>query len=569
MPIRAGFLGEKGHVLNEAGQATARMIRKLEQKHLDLDALVNQIRNDALTRIRATASISVRKDSGSVDVGTEPRLNFVAGSGIAQTVTDVPADFEVKITTAVNAGFGLEFAANALVVDDDAAHVWTVEQRFNGGIDMGTSGRFDSNVADAAAASSFLFRPTVAQTSGTDRYIFRVDDSSSNARVVCKADGTWEFGGTAGSGGYINVSATLSASFGINFLPTCSGAGTTFNGVTNAVVAGYFSGRRSNAATARALIGGAFDTAYNNPGAVTETDSWGGWFRAFVSATDATSTYVCTAAGGWKTWGIANLKNFGTITNWYGGYVSNSKDSAMASGQAITNAYGLYLEEQTRGGTINNEVFLVGAGGIWFRDQDIHIESNADGYLDSYADIDIRDNVKGLAGSCVSNAFKKTADTTVANTVTETSLVGTGTGTVTLPANFLIIGRTIRVHAAGYYSDAAAPGTINFRVRLGGISGTVILNTTALTPAGTVSNQLWEMDAYFTCRTTGATGTIYAQGHVTLHDTTAASRVYEMVNTATSTIDTTAAQAVTPSLQWGTADAANTLTCTNLTVEWL
>jgi hypothetical protein len=44
--------------------------------------------------------------------------------------------------------------------------------------------------------------------------------------------------------------------------------------------------------------------------------------------------------------------------------------------------------------------------------------------------------------------FAATADKTVANTTTETSLVGTGVGTLTLPANCLTAGRSVRVTTA-------------------------------------------------------------------------------------------------------------------------
>lgn len=265
-------------------------------------------------------------------------------------------------------------------------HTFSVESIHNGGIDLGTSGRFDSNVADAAAASSFLFRPTLAQTSGTDRFIFRVDDSSSNTAFVVKANGTSEFNGNNTTGGLINVGGSNAASFGINFVPNATGAGGTVNGVTNTVIGGYFSARRTNAGTSRSLVGGYFDTIYSNPGAVTETNNWGGWFRAFSSAASANSSYVCTEAGGFKVWGSFTLKNFGTVTNWYGGYLSNSCSATLLPNHVITNAYGLYLEEQTRGATINNGIFLANATAgrklICMRDQNAWIGSDAAARID-------------------------------------------------------------------------------------------------------------------------------------------------------------------------------------------
>jgi hypothetical protein len=82
---------------------------------------------------------------------------------------------------------------------------------------------------------------------------------------------------------------------------------------------------------------------------------------------------------------LANATLTGTITNSYNFYgTAHTKSSGTC-----TNAYGLYLEAQTIGGTINNELFIASDGGIWFRDQEIYINSNDEGHLDLNADISI------------------------------------------------------------------------------------------------------------------------------------------------------------------------------------
>ena len=155
--------------------------------------------------------------------------------------------------------------------------------------------------------------------------------------------------------------------------------------------------------------------------------------------------------------------------------------------------------------------------------------------------------------------FTQTADVTVANTAAETPLNGTGVGSLALPVNFLQIGKTVRVRARGYISDT---GTPNFTAKIK-FGSTVIMSTGTVAFAGTISNNQWVIEGVITCRTTGASGTVAAQGSF-----------YEdpdnrrgMTNTATVTVDTTATQAITVTFQWGAADPANTITCTNLTVD--
>lgn len=166
--------------------------------------------------------------------------------------------------------------------------------------------------------------------------------------------------------------------------------------------------------------------------------------------------------------------------------------------------------------------------------------------------------------------YTTTASTTVANTVTETTLVGSGVGTDTLPTNFLVAGKTVRVSAWGVYSTTGTP-TLRYRVRMGGIAGTVVLDTAAQTTASGVTNRGWRVDGLITCRTTGAGGTVFGQGSSTVSSAAfaAASGTWDMENTATTAIDTTAAQQVVLSAEWGTASASNTITCSNFMVEVL
>lgn len=158
--------------------------------------------------------------------------------------------------------------------------------------------------------------------------------------------------------------------------------------------------------------------------------------------------------------------------------------------------------------------------------------------------------------------FSQTQSVTVANTVTETDLTGTGVGSLTVPLSMLgVIGKTLKFTGWGYYSAAAAP-TIRIRLYLG---STVLLDTTAVTSSNG-TNDMWNLRGMVTVLTIGATGTVNAQGFYKEDGTFSE---FPMVNTSTVTIDTTTSQALSLTAQWGTAAAANTITMTNFTVELL
>lgn len=161
--------------------------------------------------------------------------------------------------------------------------------------------------------------------------------------------------------------------------------------------------------------------------------------------------------------------------------------------------------------------------------------------------------------------FTQTATVTVQNSVVATTLIGTGVGTDTLPADFLTIGKTIRVTARGYYSTT---GTPNLRFRV--LFGATVLGTTGnqATPSG-ASNLFWEVSSIITCRTTGATGTTQSQGYANVNTSATAGQRWDMVETATDTVDTTATQQLIVEVLWGTASASNSIKCTNVIMEAL
>jgi hypothetical protein len=168
--------------------------------------------------------------------------------------------------------------------------------------------------------------------------------------------------------------------------------------------------------------------------------------------------------------------------------------------------------------------------------------------------------VDGMAQAQPGVMFTQTAGVTVANTAVETTLLGGGVGTLTLPVNSLVIGKTIRIRAAGKVSTTGTP-TLLFNLKLG---ATVIVTTGAVATGSGLANAGWNLDLVMTCRTTGGTGTVIADG--TANVSTA---VEPLVSTATTTIDTTATQAISVTATWGTAAAGNTITCDAFSIEVL
>jgi len=152
--------------------------------------------------------------------------------------------------------------------------------------------------------------------------------------------------------------------------------------------------------------------------------------------------------------------------------------------------------------------------------------------------------------------FLQTADKTISNTTTETSMFGTGSGTITLPANFFNAGKSIRFRLRGHISNTGTPN-IEVKAKLG---STELITTTAKSTASGLSNNYFVVEVVISCRTTGASGTIVAAGSLDYDSGSNKSESFGMVKTTTTTINTTTSQALDCTLTWGTANVLNTIT---------
>jgi hypothetical protein len=179
------------------------------------------------------------------------------------------------------------------------------------------------------------------------------------------------------------------------------------------------------------------------------------------------------------------------------------------------------------------------------------------------------------AAKAVGALYVATASVTINSNATAT-LVGSGVGSLTLPAGFFVAGRAVRVRAWGYYTTTGTPSNVTFAVLLG--------STTVAATNGGSSGQLnnnitaapWSVDCDIACRSVGASGTVFAIGAVTLASASGAGfRTSNTVTSilangstpATATVDTTGSLAV--DLQLTDAGANTTVVCTNFTLEQL
>lgn len=156
--------------------------------------------------------------------------------------------------------------------------------------------------------------------------------------------------------------------------------------------------------------------------------------------------------------------------------------------------------------------------------------------------------------------YLNTASATIANTTTETTLIPTGNGSLVIPANQMAPGTFVRITIRGeFITDAIAP-TLQFKVKLIAGSTVIIGNTGANTTPIAGAARVFEVSLLFVTSTIGVTGTVYSKGYAIIGLTATTNALWNMTTTATPmVVDSTVDNTIDVTVQWGTANANNSL----------
>lgn len=244
-----------------------------------------------------------------------------------------------------------------------------------------------------------------------------------------------------------------------------------------------------------------------------------------------------------------------SITNWYSG---NGKTNAAAASYTING---------TGGSGSNNagaDLLLAGGKGTGTAAQGVVGVK----YPLTAASGSTLQSLSSDVFPVMTNMFTQTANgTDVTNTTTETNILGTGVGTLTIPAGFLIVGRTIRITTQGFFATGTSQ-TITVNTKFGSVE---VCSSGLRSMVDTLTTH-FKINVVITCRTVGATGTVFATGTFETGEGGNV-RISPLFNNSaaptTATVDTTASNAITINADWDAADASNHIQAFNTVVEVL
>lgn len=197
----------------------------------------------------------------------------------------------------------------------------------------------------------------------------------------------------------------------------------------------------------------------------------------------------------------------------------------------------------------------------------ITLDRNPDFATGSSQGIIVADTAGTLSKSADLTAlgiFAQTSTVTVANSVAVTTLLGTLTGSSTLPANFFGVGKTIIIYVAGTINTTGSP-TCTVDVTIGGVS----MGSLVFTHTNAVTTGYFNARFVLTCRTTGASGTIQAEGIGTWNPGTSSALSFFSNSATSAAVNTTGTLAINVRAQWSAANASNSIVASVATAHYL
>ena len=150
--------------------------------------------------------------------------------------------------------------------------------------------------------------------------------------------------------------------------------------------------------------------------------------------------------------------------------------------------------------------------------------------------------------------FSQTGSSTpVSGTTVETSIIGSGAGTLSVPINGFRVGDSFNGKLNGHISCVGS-AEIQIRVK----ANSVLLGDTGVIALDTSSNKHWQLDLNFTIRSIGSVGSIVSYGSFGYIKNSGLN--FEGSNFVTITpLDTTILNTIDITVEWNTNNSGNSI----------
>lgn len=156
--------------------------------------------------------------------------------------------------------------------------------------------------------------------------------------------------------------------------------------------------------------------------------------------------------------------------------------------------------------------------------------------------------------------YAQTVQSATINTAPEQSIIGTGVGGLSIPANVFKVGDSFHGKLGGLLNATGGGGRSEIIVKVK--AGATILATTGIFDLDTATNQGWELELDFTLATIGAAGSICTNGNFAYtKDNNRA--VYGYIFQDVQTIDTTVSNTLDITVEWNVINGGDDIYSAN------
>lgn len=173
----------------------------------------------------------------------------------------------------------------------------------------------------------------------------------------------------------------------------------------------------------------------------------------------------------------------------------------------------------------------------------------------------------------VSNAYTPRlcfASTGPSSAITDSTAETVFDQVCTLPSqsqHIYVAPATARIEAYGFFSTGALFTTCTFRLRLGGLTGTILATTGSITLPASQTDAGWYLDALALFTVVGSAGTVEAHGQLQAQSGLLTLVAPHLDTTGAQSVDQSNALNLVITAQWGTAQASNSLQLRSSFVE--
>lgn len=156
--------------------------------------------------------------------------------------------------------------------------------------------------------------------------------------------------------------------------------------------------------------------------------------------------------------------------------------------------------------------------------------------------------------------YAQTVQSATINTAPEQSIIGTGVGGLSIPANVFKVGDSFHGKLGGLLNATGGGGRSEIIVKVK--AGATILATTGIFDLDTATNQGWELELDFTIATIGAAGSICTNGNFAYtKDNNRA--VYGYIFQDVEVIDTTVSNTLDITVEWNVINVGDDIYSAN------